>query len=56
MNIKQKVVCFIKKKLSKFLLISLLTFSVAVPVSAAGNDPEITPMCSFLGNLCSLIK
>ncbi|MFB7157348.1 MULTISPECIES: hypothetical protein [unclassified Lysinibacillus] len=45
-----------KKKLSKLLLVSLLTVSVVAPASASASNVEITPMCSFLGNLCSLIK
>jgi len=51
-----------KKKLSKLLLVSLLTVSVAAPVSASASASastskvEITRMCSFMGNLCSLIK
>lgn len=49
-----------KKKLSKLLLVSLLTVSVAAPVSAAApasaSKVEFTRLCSFMGNLCSLIK
>ncbi|WP_347791841.1 hypothetical protein [Solibacillus sp. CAU 1738] len=43
-----------KKKLSKLLLVSLLTISVAAPVSA--NKGEVSAHCVFGGNLCSLIK